>query len=63
LLTHVLIQVVAFYISNFLFRPMRVFRIDPKSFYKKYESRAEITLAEITKRNTEWQIRKKESSN
>lgn len=55
---HIIIQVIAFYGSNFLFRPVRALRTVRNIVTKNYQSRAEITLAELIKRNTQWVIRK-----
>lgn len=55
---HIIIQLLAFYVSNFLFRPVRAWRTIRNLFTKKYESRAELTLGELIKRNTQWVVRK-----
>jgi anaerobic magnesium-protoporphyrin IX monomethyl ester cyclase len=54
---NILVQLLFFYGSNFLFRPVRLLRTFRNLWTKRYESRAEITLSEFMKRNTKWIVK------
>jgi len=55
---HIVIQLLAFYFSNFLFRPLRAIKTLRNLITKKYESRAEVFLGEMRKQNIKLTIRK-----
>lgn len=51
---YIILQLLAFYVSNYLFRPQRLWYTFKNMITKNYQSRAEITLAELVKRNKDW---------
>jgi radical SAM superfamily enzyme YgiQ (UPF0313 family) len=54
---YILIQLLVFYGSNYLFRPIRLYSTLRNIITKKPESRAELTLSELIKRNKVWDYR------
>ena len=58
LITYVIIETLAFYSSNYLFRPQRLFYSIKNLMTRKYESRGERALAEVVRRNVQVVVRK-----
>jgi hypothetical protein len=61
LLFYVFLQTAFFYCSNFLFRPIRFLVTLRNLFTKNYDSRGEVIISELIKRNTQIVVREEKS--